>query len=253
MAYTYHGTTNLIALPNRTVQTFPSGLVRVDRTYVCRKDDAARNRSRFQVGEFLPNDSGAPAIDGLYIFPDAQETVRDDGFVEFSVSAYGRTNTTGSKRQEFIRESLPGLNFSFSQITVENCLATSTALSEILESPPVDLAFEIDPQDDVTLVRTIPVPRLSLVEIVTTLSGATVIIGPRFSFPDGGLIIERQNPTGSLYQTLYYYSSSVPAMLSSSSRDFGFFTEFTITYGWSGSPITILDIAIQFKVNNVPV
>jgi len=100
MAYTYHGTTNLIALPNRTVQTYPSGLVRVERSYVCRKADAARNRSKFEVGDFLPNDSGAPAIDGLYIFPAAQETVRDDGFVEFMVSAYGRINTTGSEKIE---------------------------------------------------------------------------------------------------------------------------------------------------------
>ena len=100
MAYTYHGTTNLIALPTRTVQTYPSGLVRVERSYVCRKADAARNRSKFEVGDFLPNDSGAPAIDGLYIFPAAQETVRDDGFVEFKVSAYGRINTTGSEKIE---------------------------------------------------------------------------------------------------------------------------------------------------------
>jgi hypothetical protein len=40
----------------------------------------------------MPFDNGAPAIDGLYIFPEPQEIVRDDGFVEFRVTAYGRTN-----------------------------------------------------------------------------------------------------------------------------------------------------------------
>lgn len=92
MSYTYHGTTDLIALPNRTVQTYPSGLVRVERSFVCRKDRVARFRNTIKVNEPMPFDSGAPAIDGLYIFPEPQEVVRDDGFVEFRVTAYGRTN-----------------------------------------------------------------------------------------------------------------------------------------------------------------
>jgi hypothetical protein len=97
MAYTYHGTSNLIALPNRTVQTFPSGLVRVQRSFVCRKADAATYRKQIKVGEKMPSDDGEPAIDGLYIFPDPQELVRNDGFYEFRVTAYGRTNTTGQR------------------------------------------------------------------------------------------------------------------------------------------------------------
>jgi hypothetical protein len=39
----------------------------------------------------MPFDDGAPAIDGLFIFPEPQEQVRDDGFVEFRVTAYGRS------------------------------------------------------------------------------------------------------------------------------------------------------------------
>ena len=248
MAYTYHGTSNLIALPNRTVQTYPSGLVRVERSYVCRKADAARNRSRFQVGEFLPNDNGSPAIDGLYIFPDAQETVRDDGFVEFKVAAYGRTNTTGSQRQEFILGSVSGLKFSFSQIIVENCLAASTALSNLLDSPPVELAFKIEVQDDGLPFRAIPVPKFSTVLVLLPMSS----IAP-FRLPDGGLIVERISATGDLSQSLYIYGSNVPTMLSSSSRNFGFFTEFTTTYGWSASPVTFLLTATRYAINNVPV
>lgn len=96
--YIYHGTQNLIALPGRSVQTFPSGLVRVDRTYACRKTLADRYRQDLRVGSILPFDNGVPAIDGLFIFPEPQERVRDDGFVEFRVSAYGRANTTGSEQ-----------------------------------------------------------------------------------------------------------------------------------------------------------
>jgi hypothetical protein len=93
--YTYHGTRDLIALPGRSVQTFPSGLVRVERSFMCRKDDVARYRSILRVNEPMPFDDGAPAIDGLFIFPEPQEQVRDDGFVEFRVTAYGRTNLIG--------------------------------------------------------------------------------------------------------------------------------------------------------------
>ena len=97
MSYTYHGTSELIALPNRTVQTYPSGLVRVERSFVCRKADVAKTRLTFKVGNRMPKDDGKPAIDGLFIFPDAQEMVRQDGFVEFRVTAYGRTNVSGQR------------------------------------------------------------------------------------------------------------------------------------------------------------
>jgi len=93
--YTYHGTSDLIVLPGRSVQTYPSGLVRVERSFACRKADVARYRNILRVNEPMPYDDGAPTIDGLFIFPEPQEQVRDDGFVEFRVTAYGRTNTTG--------------------------------------------------------------------------------------------------------------------------------------------------------------
>jgi len=109
MAYTYRGTSNLIALPNRTVQTYPSGLVRVERSFVCRKADVAKNRNTIRVNERMPMDDGAPAFDGLFIFPEPQEIVRDDGFVEFRVTAYGRTTATGVFETSF---DFGGFNFS---------------------------------------------------------------------------------------------------------------------------------------------
>lgn len=96
MAYTYHGATNLIALPTRTVQTYPSGLVRVERSFVCRKENADNQRTTLVVGQTIPLDLGPPALDGLFIFPEPQEIARDDGFLEFRVTAYGRSNFVGS-------------------------------------------------------------------------------------------------------------------------------------------------------------
>jgi hypothetical protein len=99
--YNYHGTRDLIVLPGRSVQTFPSGLVRVDRTYACRAEDVGRYRQQFAVGNPLPFDDGSPSIDQMSIFPEPQEERGDDGFVRFRVSAYGRVNTTGTVQSLF--------------------------------------------------------------------------------------------------------------------------------------------------------
>ena len=93
MATTYEKTAGaLIATPGRTVATFPSGLCRVDQTYVCTTAHAATHRAALAIGNDMPDGNEAPAIDGLKIFPAPQETERGDGFTEFSVSAYGRTS-----------------------------------------------------------------------------------------------------------------------------------------------------------------
>ena len=151
MAYTYHGTSNLIALPNRTVQTYPSGLVRVERSFVCRKADVAKNRNTIRVNERMPMDDGAPAFDGLYIFPEPQEVVRDDGFVEFRVTAYGRTNifsdsaiTKGSVLGTYsLRVITQAANFVdlipaiLDIFTVRGVLASSDPTSAILKKPNI--------------------------------------------------------------------------------------------------------------------
>jgi hypothetical protein len=85
----------LFATGERTVTTFPSGLIRVDQSFVCPTSDADTHRAALAVGEDMPGGS-APAIDGLKIFPEPQEKKRDNGFTEFIVSAYGRSTTNVS-------------------------------------------------------------------------------------------------------------------------------------------------------------
>jgi hypothetical protein len=145
MAYTYHGTSNLIALPNRTVQTYPSGLVRVERSFVCRKADVARFRNQIRVNERMPMDDGAPAFDGLFIFPDPQEIVRDDGFVEFRVTAYGRTNATGVVETSFVKGliSLP-IIVSDTEEFVSAILPRYTQKIVLQSSEVSNFSFEID-------------------------------------------------------------------------------------------------------------
>jgi hypothetical protein len=114
------------------VQTFPSGLVRVDRVYACRKTLADRFRRDLAVGNPLPLDPGTPAIDGLYIFPEPQEIRRDDGFVEFRVSAYGRTNTTGVEQisEEFTTESISSELLTGQAVLKNNLLTKEVVLLE---------------------------------------------------------------------------------------------------------------------------
>jgi hypothetical protein len=97
----------LFATGERTVSIFPSGLVRVEQTFICPKTDAATHRAALAVGSDMPGGS-TPAIDGLYIYPAPQEKIRSDGFTEFIVSAYGRTNTTGTETLEWNVFSLSG-------------------------------------------------------------------------------------------------------------------------------------------------
>lgn len=84
----------------RTVDTFPSGLVRVTQTYIGRTALKAVHRAILAVGSDMPDGNSSPCIDGLKIFPEVQERAREDGMTEYIVTAYGRVNTTGKKTFE---------------------------------------------------------------------------------------------------------------------------------------------------------
>jgi hypothetical protein len=118
----------LFATGERTVSTFPSGLVRVDQTFICPTSDAATHRAALAVGNDMPGAS-APAISGLKIFPEPQERQRGDGFTEFIVSAYGNTNTTGIITKSKKIGTILGLRYSSDSILVNH---TFTG-----EAPPV--------------------------------------------------------------------------------------------------------------------
>lgn len=91
----------LIPQPSRAVNTFPSGLVRVDQTYLGLTSQATPHRAILAVGNDMPDGDSSPAIDGLKIFPEPQEVRREDGFTEYKVSAYGRINTHGKADSNF--------------------------------------------------------------------------------------------------------------------------------------------------------
>jgi len=80
-------------LPGRTVNTFASGLVRVDQSYAIPTANIQSVRtSSFQLGSEITGDT-YPAVDGLYLYPDAQEVRKETGITELMASYYGRTRT----------------------------------------------------------------------------------------------------------------------------------------------------------------
>jgi hypothetical protein len=93
MSYEYKGSDALIWQPNTNVRSFPSGLLQVTRTAIVRRTGLAAARQQVQEGDPLPCD--APATDGVYIFPTAEERDLGSGFVELVATGYGRSNSRG--------------------------------------------------------------------------------------------------------------------------------------------------------------
>ena len=104
----------LIPQAGRSASTFPSGLIRIDQTYLGLTANAAAHRAALAVGNPTPDLDDSPSIywteaeggntysrSSLKIFPNVQETKREDGFTEYKVSAYGRVNETGTTSRGF--------------------------------------------------------------------------------------------------------------------------------------------------------
>ena len=90
MSYQYYGK-DTIALPGRTVQPFPSGLVRLEQMYAVRKGQPAP----FGLGQQF---KGA---ESFYVFPRPEFVEEEGGFTKYKVTAYGRTATAENQGIEF--------------------------------------------------------------------------------------------------------------------------------------------------------
>lgn len=86
----------LMPTAGRTVTSYPSGLLRIDRTYICATTAAATHRATLTDESPMHGDESSAALDGLFIHPAASEVERGDGFTEFHVSGYGRTKSVSS-------------------------------------------------------------------------------------------------------------------------------------------------------------
>jgi hypothetical protein len=188
----------LFATGERTVTTFPSGLIRVDQSFVCPTSDADTHRAALAVGEDMPGGS-APAIDGLKIFPEVQEKRRDDGFTELIVSAYGRVTTSGITRVSYVTQAIDygnGYDIDTIKQRTVNLLYVIKGNENTIKQPLIDAS--------VTVTREWPEPSYNLQNNNGTLinqkiyvSGAPLI----FSFVGDGSVQFTGSYTGTIQGT----------------------------------------------------
>lgn len=84
----------LVEQGDRTVTTFPSGLLKVEQTFIGLTSNESTDRLSLQIGNPFPLDD-SPSIDGVFIFPATQENRGADGFTTYKVTGYGRINEQG--------------------------------------------------------------------------------------------------------------------------------------------------------------
>lgn len=88
----YEKTTGaLIKTGDRSITSFPSGLLRVDQVYMGKAGEESTHRAILAYGLEMPDQDDVPVIDDLIIFPEVQESRDGTGFTKFQCSAYGRT------------------------------------------------------------------------------------------------------------------------------------------------------------------
>jgi hypothetical protein len=87
----YQGTEELVWQADTNVSVFQSGLILVQRSAIVPKHRADNARPSLQVGDLMPIQND-PSIDGVFIFPEPQET-SSATHVTFLVSGYGRVST----------------------------------------------------------------------------------------------------------------------------------------------------------------
>jgi hypothetical protein len=135
MAWTFLGTNTLVWQPDTRVSTFPSGLVLVQRSAICRNTYLTTARGSITLGVALPCDS--PSTVTVFQFPQAQEIHEGDGFVRFDVSGYGYYGSGFTRQEEFIfydRSSFGPFTFT-NQLIVPRIFRTLVVDSTITVNP----------------------------------------------------------------------------------------------------------------------
>ena len=221
----------LYATGQRTVSTFPSGLIRVDQTFACRTSAAATHRATLAVGADFPGDS-YPAIDGLKIFPEPQEKRRNDGFVEFTVSGYGRLNTVGTQKTELKVSVFQTKKYKSDKIT----LLKVRKNSETLTIPD----FNSNTEFLAGQINTFAFTNATLAFGNTSTGGITSVSAENLFVAIFGLTQSTISTSG----TTKYIGSSQESLLSSyQERNFGEYNEVTMVFENTG--INLLNTTSQ--------
>jgi hypothetical protein len=242
MSYTLFNSTSaatdLIAQPGRAVNTFPSGLLRVDQVYLGLTANAATHRAILAVGNDMPDGDTSPCIDGLKIFPEVQERRREDGWTEYIVSAYGRSKSTATIESRAIIRTVGTITLGRKSVTAVIVSADFPTFAQL--AIPADdfdpfLAYRFDENNQIepgTLAQGASYPTLDVWQI--SFPGGSnftrLFYKPGLNFSpvlEGSLgSIFGQNP-GYTYNAETAFALPVEI----SQRNFGYWSEWIFSYG----------------------
>jgi len=83
----------LVQTGDRSISAFPSGLIRIDQLFQGKTGEELTHRQILGYGLIMPGQTDSPAFDGIYIFPEVQESKDGTGFTKYQCSGYGRTTS----------------------------------------------------------------------------------------------------------------------------------------------------------------
>jgi hypothetical protein len=217
-----YNASELIPQAGRTVTTFPSGLIRVDQSFLTESSALFTSRALVAVGNDAPGGDSSPSVDGLKIFPEAQELRREDGFTEFIVSSYGRTASPGAS---VLGVEVVTLNASYSfTYTPTPPEAPQTWNWSIKEEWLVDTFTTVKTMlaSEANATISITPPTLSKVLKKREFSGAR----PGMNVPGGGVSTPGGSSIGADWES---------GLASIDRRNFGHFDEVVIVFKLSGT------------------
>jgi hypothetical protein len=133
MAWQFLGSNTLLWQPDTRVTTFPSGLVLVQRSAVCRNTYLTTARGSITIAANLPCQS--PSTVQVKIFPAAQEIHESNGFVRFDVSGYGYYGSGFQKTESFIFIDPTGAQYVVPRIFKSFVVDSSTDVNPFSYTP----------------------------------------------------------------------------------------------------------------------
>jgi hypothetical protein len=121
----------VITLSGSATQTFPSGLIRYDRTYLVEKKNEQAAQEYFQMGNLLLVGINRGIYESSpFIFPDPKQVSDVPGFIKFVVTAYSKSNDS-----EF-RET-----FNQQQVNLSKGFRASIVTTQ--DEPPVNYSWSV--------------------------------------------------------------------------------------------------------------
>jgi hypothetical protein len=217
---------SLVASSERTVETYESGLLRVDQVYTCATASAGGHRAALTIGSEMPDGNARPSFDGISIFPTPQEVTRQDGFTNFMVSGYGRTQVAVKNFAATVKTvAVAPFFFSLYEISGSVTIKRGNRLvyDDLGLEPFYALPFAflpIIPADEITSAQ-----RFTEGDAVYNVAGWDGFVVPR--------IISQYRVTTKLSQVdivdTKFINISNPEIAVQNSRNFGNFTEIDFT------------------------